>query len=47
MIAELAIGIETSASIVEVDVPLFVQAGDIIEYDADSKPINDTRPLFN
>ena len=27
--------------------PLFVQAGDIIEYDADSKPLNDTRPLFN
>src|SRR5437870_11176902 len=27
--------------------PLFVQAGDIVEYDADSKPINDTRPLFN
>lgn len=27
--------------------PLFVQASDIIEYDADSKPINDTRPLFN
>src|SRR6266481_678436 len=27
--------------------PLFVQAADIIEYDADSKPINDTRPLFN
>jgi ribulose-5-phosphate 4-epimerase/fuculose-1-phosphate aldolase len=27
--------------------PLFVQASDIVEYDADSKPINDTRPLFN
>src|SRR5438876_3991106 len=27
--------------------PLFVQAADIVEYDVDSKPVNDTRPLFN
>src|SRR5437870_336903 len=27
--------------------PLFVQASDIVEYDVDSKPVNDTRPLFN